>query len=75
MNTGGAGRASLGPIRAELRYISMFEWSWMLGGIGRPQETQEHMTEACYVLVCSVAGDINATCALQVLIEFLKCSD
>lgn len=75
MNTGGAGRASLGPIRAELRYISMFEWSWMLGGIGRPQETQERMTEACYVLVCSVACDINATCALQVLIEFLKCSD
>lgn len=32
MNTGGAGRASLGPIRAELRYISMFEWSGVLGG-------------------------------------------
>lgn len=26
-NAGGAGRASLGPIRAEHRYISMFEWS------------------------------------------------
>lgn len=51
MNTGGAGQASLGPIRAELRYISMFEWSWMLGGIGRPQERQERMTAACYVLV------------------------
>lgn len=34
MNTGGAGQASLGPIRAELRYISMFEWSWMLVGGG-----------------------------------------
>lgn len=38
MNTGGAGRASLGPIRAELRYISMFEWSWMFPAIGGPQE-------------------------------------
>lgn len=51
MNTGGAGRASLGPIRAELRYISMFEWSWMLGGIGRPQEMQKGLTAACYELV------------------------
>lgn len=33
MNTGGAGRASLGPIRAEHRYISMFEWSGMLPGL------------------------------------------
>lgn len=51
MNTGGAGRASLGPIKAELRYISMFEWSWMLGGIGGPQETQKRMTAVCYVRV------------------------
>lgn len=34
MNTGGAGQASLGPIRAEHRYISMFEWSGMLWGLG-----------------------------------------
>ena len=32
MNTGGAGRASLGPIRGEHRYISMFEWSGMAWG-------------------------------------------
>lgn len=32
MNTGWAGQASLGPIRAEHRYISMFEWSGMACG-------------------------------------------
>lgn len=42
MNTGGAGRASLGPIRAEHRYISMFEWSemtWGLVDLMRPTNT------------------------------------
>lgn len=47
MNTGGAGRASLGPIRPELRYISMFEWSWMFRGLGGPQE---RLTAARYAL-------------------------
>ena len=45
MNTGGAGRASLGPIRAERRYISMFEWSgmaWGLEGLSRSPKTHDH---------------------------------
>lgn len=48
MNTGGAGRASLGPIRAEHRYICMFEWSGMLWGL---VGLRKHMTTACCVLV------------------------
>lgn len=51
MNTGGAGRASLGPIRAERRYISMFEWSGMAWGLEGLYKTQKHMTTACCALV------------------------
>ena len=50
MNTGGAGRASLGPIRAEHRYISMFEWSVMAWGLVSLSK-HKHLPTAWYVLV------------------------
>lgn len=43
MNTGGADRASLGPIRAKHRYISMFECSGMAWGlVGLTKHTHTH---------------------------------
>lgn len=65
MNTGGAGPASLGPIRAELRYISMFEWSTMLGGIGGPQVTQKCVTAACFVLVICLQRHLWHKCHMH----------
>lgn len=59
MNTGGAGRASLGPIRAELRYISMFEWSWILGGIGSLRKRRNARSAACYVLVICLQSPVT----------------
>lgn len=57
VSTGGAGRASLGPIRAEHRYISMFEWSGMAWGsadlVKHTELTQTHDHRlVCVLAVC-----------------------
>lgn len=62
MNTGGAGRASLGPIRAERRYISMFEWSGMAWGLEGLYEAQKHMTTACCVCWLLVSSESTGIC-------------